>query len=123
MSRAWTITNIWAYSMRSASSMPGVTGLIIGRRPGIAPIPCCRRPWRSVRSLPSQCATEAERGCGRSLLHPVLDPKLGRRDVSLRCPCLDALGGEADIARAPEAGFLLCIHGIGLMAGTIGLEI
>src|SRR5262249_15964470 len=55
-------------------------------------IPCCRRPWRSVRSLPSQCATEAERGCGRSLLHPVLDPKLGRRDVSLRCPCWTLLG-------------------------------
>src|SRR5262249_5847055 len=24
----------------------GVIGPIIGRRPGIAPIPCCRRPWR-----------------------------------------------------------------------------
>ena len=28
---------------------PGVIGPIIGRRPGTAPIPCCRRPWRSAR--------------------------------------------------------------------------
>jgi hypothetical protein len=44
MSGALTITNIWACSMRWASSMPGVIGPIIGRRPGTAPIPCCRRP-------------------------------------------------------------------------------
>ena len=44
MSRAWTITNIWACSC-SASSMPGGTGPIIGRRPGTAPIPYCRPPW------------------------------------------------------------------------------
>jgi exodeoxyribonuclease V alpha subunit len=34
---------------RSASSMPGVIGPNIGRRPGTAPIPRCRRPWRSMR--------------------------------------------------------------------------
>ena len=45
MSREWNIANIWGCLMRSASSMPGVIGLIIGRRLGTVPIPCCRRPW------------------------------------------------------------------------------
>jgi hypothetical protein len=39
MSRARIITNIWACSMRSASSMPGVICPNIGRRPGTTPIP------------------------------------------------------------------------------------
>jgi hypothetical protein len=29
-----------------AAMLPGIIGPLIGRRPGTAPIPSCRRPWR-----------------------------------------------------------------------------
>src|SRR5262245_39852979 len=89
-------------------------------------IPSCARPLRWVleglRERISDERTEAERAAAAVFCTRSWTPNLAVATFRAM-PMFGPFGGEADIARAPEAGFLLCIHGIGLMAGTIGLEI